>query len=143
MTAWVWPTARSISWAPLAVVAACLAAVTVAVDRWVGRWPADLLGIAAAAVAGAQVAALRDPAATLLSALPTSPAVRRARRLAMLVPVALAVWLVTAGGPVLGLLALTAVGVAVSVRAGVPLGVAVPLAWVVLAWAGGFDWELR
>ena len=139
MAAWVWPTARSIDWAPLAVVSACLAGVTV----WLDRWPADLLGIAAAAVAAAQVAGLRDPAAALLSALPTSPAVRRARRLAMVVPVALAVWLATAGGPVLGLLALTAVGVAVSVRAGVPLGVAAPLAWVILAWAGGFDWELR
>lgn len=139
MTAWVWPTARSISWAPLAVVAACLAAVT----AWLDRWPADLVGIAAAAVAAAQVAGLRDPAAALLSALPTSTGVRRARRLAMLVPVALAVWLTTASGPVAGLLALTAVGVAVSVRAGVPLGVAVPLAWVVLAWAAGFDWELR
>jgi hypothetical protein len=61
----------------------------------------------------------------------------------MLVPVALAVWLATVAGPVAGLLALTAVGVTVSVRAGVPLGVAVPLAWVVVAWAAGLDWELR
>lgn len=139
MAAWVWPTARSISWAPLAVVAACLLGVTL----WVDRWPAELLGVAAAAVAAAQVAGLRDPAAALLSALPTSSAVRRARRLIMLVPIALGLWLATADGPVLGLLALTAVGVVVSVRAGVPLGVAVPLAWAILAWAAGFDWELR
>lgn len=138
MTAWVWPTARSISWAPLAVVTACLAAVSVAVDRW----PVGLLGFAAAAVAGAQVAGLRDPAATLLSALPTSAGVRRARRLGMLVPAAVAVWLATVTGPVAGLLVLTAAGVGVQVRAGAALGVAVPLAWVVLAWAGGFDWEL-
>ena len=138
MTAWMWPTARSISWAPLAVVAACLGALT----AWLDRWPADLVGIAAAAVAAAQVAGLRDPAAAVLAASPTSAAVRRVRRLMMLVPVAVGVWLGTVDVALLGLLALTAVGVAVSAWAGVPLGVAVPLAWVVLAWAAGFDWEL-
>ncbi len=139
MTAWVWPTARAISWAPLAGVAACLAAVTVLADPW----PASAVGVAAAALASAQVAGLHDPAAALLSASPTSAAVRRVRRLVMLVPAALGVWLATADGPVAGLLALTAVGVAVSAWAGVPLGVAVPLAWAILAWAAGFDWELR
>ena len=138
MTAWVWPTVRSTSWAPLAVVAACLAAVT----AWLDRWPANLVGIAAAAVAAAQVAGLRDPAATLLAASPTSAAVRRVRRLVLLVPVAVGVWLGTVDGAVVGMLALTAVGVAVSTWAGVPLGVAVPLAWAVLARAAGFDWEL-
>ena len=139
MTAWVWPTARTISWLPLAGVAVCLATVTL----WLDRWPASLIGIAAAAVAAAEVAGLRDPAAALLAAVPTSAAVRRARRLGLLVPAAVALWLPTVGDSVVGLLALTAVGVAVSVRVGVPVGVAVPLAWAVLAWAGGFDWELR
>jgi hypothetical protein len=139
MSAWLWPTVRSISWAPLVGVSACLAVVTV----WADRWPEDLEGIGAACVAAAVVAGLADPAASLLAAVPTSEAVRRARRLALLVPVALAVWLATAGGALPGLLVLTAVGVAVSVWAGVPLGVAVPLAWVILARAAGFDWELR
>lgn len=139
MTAWVRPTMRSIGWTPLVGVAACLALVTV----WADRWPEDLVGVAAASVAAAVVAGLADPAAALLAAVPTSAAVRRARRLALLVPAGCAVWLGTAHGHVLGLLALTAVGVAVSVWAGVPLGVAVPLAWAVLAWSAGFDWELR
>jgi hypothetical protein len=139
MTAWLRPTARSIDWAPLAVVVACLGTVTL----WLDRWPAELVGVTAGAVASAQVAALRDPAARLLSASPTSAAVRRARRLALVVPVALGAWLATVDGPVLGLLALTTVGVAVSVWAGLPVGVALPLAWAVLAWAAGFDWELR
>ncbi|MBA2955933.1 hypothetical protein GON03_16480 [Nocardioides sp. MAH-18] len=139
MAAWLWPTVRSISWAPLAGVSACLLAVTLVTDNW----NAGLVGIAAAAVAGAQVAGLHDPAAALLSALPTSAAVRRARRLALLVPVALGVWLATVDGSLLGLLALTVVGVAVSVHAGVPAGVAVPLLWAIFAWSAGFEWDLR
>jgi hypothetical protein len=138
MAAWLWPTVRSISWVPLAGVSACLAAFTVLADHW----PDELVGIAAAAVAAALVAGLHDPAAALLAALPTSAAVRRARRLALLVPPGVAVWVATVHGSVLGLLALTAAGVLVSVRSGVPLGVAVPLAWAAFAWAAGIDWEL-
>jgi hypothetical protein len=143
MTAWVWPTACSIGWAPLAVVAACLAGVSALAANAATSFPVALLGVGAGAVAAAQVAGMRDPAASLLAAVPTSAAVRRARRLVMLVPVALGVWVATAGGPVPGLLALTATGLAVAVWAGVPQGVAVPLAWVILAAAGGFAWELR
>jgi len=139
MAAWLWPTVRSISWAPLAGVSACLGAVTVLADHW----PPDLVGIAAASIAAAVVAGLHDPAAALLAALPTSAAVRRGRRLALLVPAGMGVWLTTVDGSVLGLLVLTAAGVAVSVRSGVPLGVAVPLGWAILAWSAGFDWELR
>lgn len=139
MTAWVWPTVRTISWAPLAGVAACLAVVTV----WTDRWPEDLVGMAAACVAAALVAGLHDPAAALLSAVPTSATVRRARRLVLLVPTALGVWLTTADGPVVGLLVLAAAGIAVSVRTTVAWGVALPLAWVTFAWAAGLDWELR
>lgn len=139
MAAWLCPTMRSISWVPLATVSALLVVLGV----WLERWPEDLVGMAAAAVAAAIVAGLHDPAAALLSAMPTSAVVRQARRLVLLVPAALTVWLTTTGGPVLGVVALTAVGVAVSVRAGVPLGVAAPLAWVLFAWTAGFDWELR
>ena len=139
MAAWLWPTVRSISWVPLAGVSACLVLGIV----WLDRWPADLVGIAAASVAAAQVVGLHDRAEELLSAVPTSAAVRRARRLVLLVPVALGVWLGTVTVSVLGLLALTAAGVVVSVRWGVPLGVAVLLGWVILAWSAGFDWELR
>lgn len=139
MAAWLCPTMRSISWVPLATVSALLVVLGV----WLERWPEDLVGMAAAAVAAAIVAGLHDPAAALLSAMPISAVVRQARRLVLLVPAALTVWLTTTGGPVLGVVALTAVGVAVSVRAGVPLGVAAPLAWVLFAWTAGFDWELR
>ena len=139
MAAWLWPTVRSISWVPLVGVSTCLGVLAL----WLNSWHQNLVGMAAGAVAGAVVAGLDDPAAALLSAVPTSAAVRRARRLVLLVPVAFAVWIATADGPILGLLALIAVGVGVSVRAGVPLGVAVPLAWVVFAWAADINWELR
>lgn len=142
MTAWLWPTVRSISWAPLAGVAACLAVVA-ALAAYDGAWPSSLTGLAAAAVAAAVVAGMHDPAAALLSAVPTSAAVRRARRMVLLVPAGLGIWVATAGGPVLGLLALTAAGLAVAVWVGVPLGVAAPLAWAIAAYAGELDWELR
>lgn len=142
MTAWWWPTARSISWVPLAGVTACLA-TTALLSSYDGVLPPDLTGIAAAAVAAAVVAGTHDPAAELLAASPTSASVRRARRLLLLLPAALGAWVATVGGALLGLLALTAVGLAVSVWAGVPVGVAVPLVWTALAWAAGFDWRLR
>jgi hypothetical protein len=139
MAAWWWPTVRSISWVPLAGVSAFLGVLAL----WLNSWPEDLVGMAAGAVAAAVVAGLHDPAAALLSAMPTSAAVRRARRLALIVPVAFAVWIATADGPVVGLLVLAAAGVAVSVRAGVSLGAAVPLVWVIFAWAADINWELR
>ncbi|MFC7492797.1 MULTISPECIES: hypothetical protein [unclassified Nocardioides] len=142
MSAWLWPTIRSISWVPLAGVTACLAALA-ALAEYAGAWPASMTGLAAAAVAGAIVAGMRDPAAALLSAVPTSVAVRRARRIALLVPAGLGVWLALVGGSLLGLLALTAAGLAVSVWASVPLGVAVPLLWVIVARAVEHDWDLR
>jgi hypothetical protein len=152
VTAWLAPTARATFWQPLAVVAASLAALClVAANAEV--WPVRVLGIAAAALATALVAGLRDPAADLLSAMPTSAARRRVRRLALLVPCGLAVWLmlVSAGhlssaAPGLGwpfgsLVALTATGLAVAVwapeRFGVEAGVAVPMLWYAVAWAGG------
>jgi hypothetical protein len=149
-TTWVVPTARAIGWSPLAGVAVSLLAVT-AVAAYAGSWPVAVLGIAAAALSAALVAGLRDPAAALLSAVPTSPGVRRARRQALLVPAGLALWLayVAAGrhwepgvGWSLGTLAaLATTGLAVAVwapaRAAVEAGVAAPLLWYAATPAGG------
>jgi len=140
MTAIWWPTARAISWTPLAGVAACLLAVPLVVTD---PWPAALVGVAAAALAAAQVAAMHDPAAEILAAVPASAAVRRGRRLALLGPSGLAVWLATAGGPVIGQLALLACGLAVALWCGVAAGAAVPLGWAVVAWSSGWDWEVH
>jgi hypothetical protein len=142
MKPWIRPTARSIAWTPLAGVGVCLAAAA-ALSSPAGPLTANMVGVAAAALAAAVVAGTHDPAAALLAAVPTSAATRQARRLAMLVPVGLGLWLATIGGSLPGLLALTVVGLAVSARAGVPVGVVVPLAWTAVAWAAGFDWELR
>jgi hypothetical protein len=142
MSPWIRPTARTISWAPLIAVAACLAAFAL-LPAYDGVLPDSMTGIAAAAVAAAVVAGTYDPAAALLSASPTPVIVRLARRLLFLLPTGLGVWMLTVGGTLFGLLALTVVGLAVSVKAGVPLGAAVPLAWTALAWAAGLDWRLR
>jgi hypothetical protein len=152
MPAWVVPTARAIPWAPTVGVAACLAAVT-AFAAPTGSWPVGVLEVAAAALAAAAVAGLRDPAAALLAAVPTSPARRRARRQALLVPVVLGVWLATVGAahvwePAIGWpvgppAALIATGLAVAAwapeRIAVGAGGAAPLVWFVAAWAGGLD----
>lgn len=144
MSAVWWPTVRAISWAPLAGAVVCLLAVTAVLSALGARgWPAGLVGIGAGALAGAQVAGMRDPAAPLLAAVPTSAAVRRGRRLALLGPTGLAAWLVTAGGPVLGLVALLACGLAAALWCGVAAGAAVPLAWAVVAWSAGWDWEVH
>jgi hypothetical protein len=150
MPAWVVPTARAIPWTPLMVVAACLAVIT-AVAAHAGMWPVVVLGIASAALAAALVAGLRDPAAALLSAVPTSPARRRARRQALLLPAGLVVWLLSVwaarqwesavGWPIGQLAALTATGFAVAAwapaRISLEAGVAAPLLWYAAARAGG------
>jgi hypothetical protein len=148
--AWLLPTARATSWEPLAAVATLLVVLT-ATSAYADRWPLGLVGVVAAGLAAAVVAGLRDPAAALLSAVPTSPGVRRARRLVLLLPAGLATWLAwigwghrwapEVGWPVGSLAALTATGLAVAVwappRVGVAAGVAVPLAWVAATTAGG------
>lgn len=148
--AWVVPTARSIPWTPLAGVAACLAAVTV-VAAYAASWPQGLLHIAAAGVAAAVVAGLHDPAEALLAALPTSAAVRRARRQLLLVPAALSLWMAYLasghlsepgpGWPLGPVTALVATGFAVAVwapkRLAVEVGVTTPLLWYVASRAGG------
>ena len=83
---------------------------------------------------------LRDRAANLLAAVPTSAEVRRACRLMLLVPVAIAVWLAYLwpaqalvpwlGWPVGPVAALISTGVALAAlipRAGLAVGVVVPL----------------
>lgn len=137
-TAWVVPTARSISWWPMAVVAVLLTGTTALADAT----PVNLVGVAAATLAAGVVVGLRDPAAALLAAMPTSAAVRRARRLVLLLPVELGVsWISGSNVPLGGLVALTTAGVAVAFWAGPAAGIAVPLCWVVAARAGGFAWD--
>ncbi len=101
-------------------------------------------------LSAALVAGLRDPAAALLAAMPTSSARRRARRLGLLVPAGLALWLAyiwvsnqadpAVGWPVGPAIALTATGLAVAVwapeRIRVEAGVAAPLLWYAVARAG-------
>ena len=148
--AWVVPTTRSIPWTPLAGVGAGLVALT-ALAAYDDSWPAGLLGLAAAALAAAVVAGLHDPAAALLAAVPTSAARRTARRLVLLLPTAAVlwaayvgmghVWATGLGWPVAEVTALTAMGLAVAGCApssyAVQAGVAVPIAWYAVTWAGG------
>jgi hypothetical protein len=148
--AWVVPTARTIPWAPMAGVAACLVAMS-AVAAVSGAWPARLSGVAAAGLAAALVAGLRDPAAALVAAVATSPARRRARREALLVTAGLALWLgalasarlwdAGVGWPLGPLAALTSTGLAVAVwapeRIAVEAGVAAPLLWFAVSAATG------
>jgi hypothetical protein len=106
-----------------------------------------LLGLAAATVAAGALAGLHDPAAALLSALPTSTARRRAHRLALIVPASAVAWAGllaaahlddgwSAGWPWGPLAALLMTGIAVATWApddwAVPAAVSVPLAWTVL-----------
>jgi hypothetical protein len=141
--AWLAPTARAVPWQPLAGVAVCMLGVVVlATVR--GSWPVGMLDVVAAGMAAAVVAGLRDPAADLLSAVPTSAARRRTRRELLLVPVGLGMWLVylavgnlvspDLGWPVGPAVALVATGCAVAAwapqRLAVEVGVAAPLLWM-------------
>lgn len=150
MPTWVAPTARAVEWLPLVAVGAVLVATSTLASH-TGRWPLDLVGVAAGAVAAATVAGLQDPAADLLAALPTSATRRRAHRLALLVPLALAVWMAylwpgqsvtpTPGWPLAPLVALLATGLAVVVlappAAAMAAGVAAPLVWTAADRVGG------
>lgn len=150
MTAWVVPTARAVGWLPLAAVGLLLVG-TSALTAYADRWPIGMLGIAAGAIAAATVAGLQDPAAGLMSALPTSSVMRRVQRLALLVPAALAVWAgylwpaqtvaPPPGWPFAPFLALLASGLAVAAWApptwGVSAGVALPLLWAAIGRTGG------
>jgi len=149
--AWFVPTVRATEWQPLAAVATFLAAVS-AVAAYDGHWPVGLLGVAGGALAAAVVAGLRDPAGALLAAVPTSAATRRARRLALLVPAGLGVWLAYLGAgqhlvpglgwPVGPVVALIAGGVAVAAwapqgSAQTAAGVGVPLIWTAAGRSAG------
>jgi hypothetical protein len=137
------PTARSIRWAPLAGVTGLVLAVLM-LARTAQR-PADVvLAVASAALACVVVAALHDPAAALLAAVPVSLARRRGLRLTLVLLPALAAWAFLARvsdtspgrgspGP---LLALTAAGVVAAVwspaHRGVLAGAFVPVLWFAL-----------
>ncbi|HSO65461.1 MAG TPA: hypothetical protein VLQ78_10205 [Ornithinibacter sp.] len=147
--AWLAPTARAVPWQPLAGVAACLVVVC-ALAAALDSWPVGVLDVAAAGLAAAVVAGLRDTAEDLLSAMPTSAATRRTRRQVLLVPAGLAVWLAYLGAghlwapelgwPIGAFVALVATGSAVAVwaprRVAVEAGVAAPLLWLALARVG-------
>ena len=151
--AWLGPTARAVPWQPLLGVAVCMIGV-VALATVRGSWPVGMLDVAAAGMAAAVVAGLRDPAADLLSAMPTSAARRRARRQLLLVPVGLGMWLSylavgnvlspDLGWPLGPAVALVATGCAVAAwvpdRLSVEAGVAAPLLWMAVARAStGLD----
>lgn len=135
-------TARAVTWSPLGGGVVVGVGVIVAAA---GASTDPLLGLAAATVAAGALAGLQDPAAALLAAVPTSPARRRAHRLALLIPATALAWvglLLAArlddgwqsGWPVGPLAALLMTGIAVATWA--PAGWAVPAAVTVsLAWA--------
>ena len=132
------PTARTIRWWPLALVAVVLAGL-VLVARSADRPAGAVLLLGAAALASLVVTALRDDAAILLEALPVSLARRRVLRLALVgAPVLLAWWSLlsladTSRTGTASLLALAASGVAAVVwcpaRWSVLAGTAVPAVW--------------
>jgi hypothetical protein len=139
-------TARAVSWTALGGAVVLLLAVGTVVV--LSGAPTDpLLALAAATVAAGALAGLHDPAAALLSAVPTSAGRRRVHRLALLVPVAAVAWTGllaaarlddgwSAGWPMGPLVALLVTGIAVATWApegwAVPAAVAVPPAWAVL-----------
>lgn len=89
--AWVRPTVRATPLAPLAVAAGSFLLIG-ALVRLADGSSGPFLPLAAAGMAAALVAGLHDPAASLLAAVPASPARRRAHRLAVLLPVGLLLW---------------------------------------------------
>jgi hypothetical protein len=137
------PTARTIRWAPsllLSVLLAVVGALTAASSRPAGPF----LVVAAAALAGAAVASLHDPARSLLEAMPVTAMQRRLLRLAAVGVPALVLWtwLVTIldsdTSPGVGpLVALTAAGTAAVVWGprdrSLAIGVGLPVGWYVLA----------
>ena len=150
------PTARTLAWRPLVALATLLTLV-LAVARGSGQSVDALLAVAAAALAGLVVAAMRDPAATLLATVPVSVMQRRVLRLALVGLPVLALWwaMTQVAGPTAApstaaphgagpLVALAASGVAVSVwwpsHRGVLVGGCVPMAWYALdrfvPWSG-------
>lgn len=145
------PTSRAITWRPLAIVAALLVVVLTTVSGSAASVEA-LLAVAAAALAGLVVAALRDPAAGLLATVPVSAMARRSLRLALVGLPVLSLWwamALIAGQPAAPhgpgpLVALAASGSAVAVwwplQRGVLVGGSVPLAWYALdrlvPWSG-------
>lgn len=134
------PTSRAVRWLPLVGLGGVLLAAAAVSDAANGPVETVLL-VATAALAGGAVAALHDPAATLLAAVPTSVMQRRALRLLLVGVPVLALWWsvagLTSGADAAGLgrlLALTSAGLAVAVSVwpharGVLVGASAPLVW--------------
>jgi hypothetical protein len=136
------PTARTIRWAPpllLGVLLAVVGALTAASSRPSGPF----LPVAAAALAGAALATLHDPARSLLDAMPVTAMQRRLLRLAAAGVPALVLWTwlvaIVDSGEVVGvgpLVALTAAGTAAVVWGprdrSLAIGVGLPVGWYVL-----------
>ena len=145
------PTARTLAWRPLVGLASLLT-IVLAVARGSGQSVDALLAVAAAALAGLVVAAMRDPAGTLLASVPVSVRQRQVLRLALVGLPVLALWwaMTQVAGPTAAphgagpLVALAASGVAVAVwwpsHRGVLVGGCVPMAWYALdrfvPWSG-------
>lgn len=137
------PTARAVRWLPLAGVGVAMLVAATLADSAAGPVETVLL-VCTAALAAAAVAALHDPAVTLLAAVPTSLVQRQALRLLLVGVPALVVWTavaeLTSGATVEGLgrlLALTSTGLAVAVSVhpharGVLVGASAPAAWFAL-----------
>jgi len=131
------PTSRAMPWRPLLASAGVTAAV-LGLARGSGASVDAFLAVASAALAGLVVAALHDPAASLLATVPVSAMQRRLLRLVLVTLPVLALWwtLTLISGATSGpgpLLALAASGVAVAVWVppdrGVLLGGCVPMGW--------------
>ena len=131
------PTSRAMPWRPL-LASAAVTMLVLSLARGSGQSVDAFLAIASAALASLVVAALHDPAASLLATVPVSAMQRRLLRLVLVTLPVLALWWTvtlisgaTSGpGPIL---ALAASGVAVAVWVppdrGVLLGGCVPLGW--------------
>jgi hypothetical protein len=134
------PTARAVAWTPVAVVVAGLLAAA-ALVRTADQPPGAVLTLGTAALAAALVFALRDPAADLLAAVPTSAFARSLLRAGLVAAVAVPGWLVVTwllpGSELalLPLLALAATGLAVATATPLRVGTAaaLPLVWATLA----------
>jgi hypothetical protein len=134
------PTSRAMPWRPL-LASAAVTLLVLSLARGSGQSVDAFLAIASAALASLVVAALHDPAASLLAAGPVSAMQRRLLRLVLVTLPVLTLWwtLTLISGATSGpgpLLALAASGVAVTVWVppdrGVLLGAGAPMAWYAL-----------
>lgn len=136
------PTARAVSWTPLLAVGCVLGVLAMVFSAWDTTSP-TVLGLGAGAMAATLVLAWRDPAASLLAALPVSLFTRRLVRLVLTATVAVPLWLLVTlvlpgDGSALGpFLALSCAGLGVATwlpaDRDVTVAAVVPLLWATLA----------